>query len=222
MRREVIAFFDVDHTISRRATPLALVFELMRRRYISWPYLLGVPVVFILYRLFSLEMDFIFSRSLPKLKGIARTEFEEIGRRAFEKHLRGRLYLGALREIEALRRNGIRVILATSSPFEAVYPLAQYCGIGADDVVCTQFSYTDGLFDGRLVGMPVFSRYKRDIIQSFIERSGTDEQFCSFFSDSVHDLPLLELVGHPVAANPDWRLRRIARRRGWTVKDFEK
>jgi len=222
MRREVIAFFDVDHTITRRATPFAFVLELMRQGYVAWRYLLGAPAVFVLYRLFSLEMDSLFALTLPKLKGISRRDFERIGMVAFERGLRGRLYFGAVREIEALRRQGIRVILATSSPFEAVYPLAQYCGIGAEDVVCTQFSYTDGLFDGRLVGMPVFSRYKRDIIQRFIEKSGTDGQFCSFFSDSVHDLPLLELVGHPVAANPDWRLRRIARKRGWTIKDFER
>ncbi len=222
MQRESIAFFDVDHTITRRATPLAFAFELVRRGYIFWPYLLAVPVVFVLYRAFSLEMDFLFSRSLPKLMGISREEFEAIGREAFARYLRGKLYPGAIREIEALRERGIRVILATSSPFEAVYPLAQHCGIGAEDVVCTQFSYTDGRFDGKLVGVPVFSRYKRDIIKKFIERSGTDEQFCSFFSDSVHDLPLLELVGHPVAANPDPRLRAIARRRGWTIKDFKR
>lgn len=220
MQREAIAFFDVDHTITRRATPLGLVIELMRRGYIAWWYLLGVPLIFVLYRLFSLEMDFLFRHSLPKLHGIDRAEFEDIGKAAFERHLRGRLYLGAIREIESLRRNGIRVILATSSPFEAVYPLAQYCGLSAEDVVSTRFSYTGGKFDGKLVGMPVFSRYKRDIIKSFIDRSGTDEQFCSFFSDSIHDLPLLELVGHPVATNPDPRLRHIARKRGWIIKDY--
>lgn len=220
MKREVIAFFDVDHTITRRATPLALVLELMRQGYIAWWYLLGIPLIFLLYRLFSLEMDFLFRYSLPRLKGITRERFEEIGKTAFERHLRGRLYLGAIGEIETLRRNGIRVILATSSPFEAVYPLAQYCGLSADDVVASRFSYTDGRFDGKLLGVPVFSRYKRDIIKSFIERSGTDEHFCSFFTDSIHDLPLLELVGHPVAVNPDPRLRIVARQRGWTIKDY--
>lgn len=222
MQREVIAFFDVDHTISRRATALAFVLVCMRRGYIKVWYLLGTPFIYLLYRLFSLKMDFLYEYSLPKLYGVTRDEFDDIAREAYEKYLRKKLYPGALREIEELRSRGVRVILATSTPFEAVYPLALDCGFSAADVVSTQFAYTDGVFDGKLIGVPVFSRYKGSIIRDFVERSGIDLQQCSFYSDSVHDLPLLELVGRPVAANPDIRLRRIARKRGWTIKDFSK
>jgi HAD superfamily hydrolase (TIGR01490 family) len=222
MQREVIAFFDVDHTISRRATALAFVLVCMRRGYIKIWYLLGTPFIYFLYRLFSLKMDFLYEYSLPKLYGVTREEFDDIARDAYEKYLKKKLYPGALREIEDLRSRGVRVILATSTPFEAVYPLALDCGFSAADVVSTQFAYTDGVFDGKLIGVPVFSRYKGSIIRDFVERGGIDLQQCSFYSDSVHDLPLLELVGRPVAANPDIRLRRIARKRGWTIKDFSK
>ena len=54
-----------------------------------------------------------------------------------------------------------------------------------------------------------------------IAQSGHEPTDCSFYSDSIHDLPLLESVGHPVAANPDRRLRKEARRRGWDIVDFE-
>lgn len=222
MQREVIAFFDVDHTISRRATALAFVLVCMRRGYIKLWYLLGTPFIYLLYRLFSLKMDFLYEYSLPKLYGVTRGEFEDIAREAYAKYLKKKLYPGALREIEELRARGVRVILATSTPFEAVYPLALDCGFSAADVVSTQFAYTDGVFDGKLVGVPVFSRYKGSIIRDFVERSGVDLQHCSFYSDSVHDLPLLELVGRPVAANPDFRLGRIARKRGWAIKDFSR
>lgn len=222
MQREVIAFFDVDHTISRRATALAFVLVCMRRGYIKIWYLLGTPFIYLLYRLFSLKMDFLYESSLPKLYGVTRDEFDDIARESYAKYLKKKLYPGALREIEELRTRGVRVVLATSTPFEAVYPLALDCGFSAADVVSTQFSYTDGVFDGKLIGVPVFSRYKGSIIRDYVERSGIDLQHCSFYSDSVHDLPLLELVGRPVAANPDIRLRRIARKRGWTIKDFSK
>lgn len=220
MRREEIAFFDVDHTISRRATALAFILVCMRRGHIKWWYLAGAPFLFVFYRLFNLKMDFLYEFSLPKLFGVSRAEFEDIARDAFERYLRKNLYPGALREMDELRRRGVRVILATSTPFEAVYPLAQHCGISATDVIATQFAYTDGIFDGKLIGVPVYSRYKCSIIRTFVQRSGSDLQLCSFYSDSVHDLPLLELVGHPVAANPDFRLARIARKRGWSIKDF--
>jgi HAD superfamily hydrolase (TIGR01490 family) len=220
MQREEIAFFDVDHTISRRATALAFVLVCMKRGHIKWWYLLGAPFLFLFYRLFSLKMDFLYEFSLPKLYGITRKEFESIANEAFEKYLKKTLFPGAGREIAALHNRGIRVILATSTPFEAVYPLAQFYGISASDIIATQFAYTDGVFDGKLIGVPVYSRYKCSIVRNFMQKSGSELQFCSFYSDSVHDLPLLELVGHPVAANPDFRLRRIALRRGWAIKDF--
>lgn len=220
MLREEIAFFDVDHTVSRRATALAFVIVCIKRRYVKWWYLLGAPVLFIFYRFFNVQMESLYRMSLPVLKGLSRSELESIGQEAFSKYLINNLYSGALSEIERLRSRGVRVILATSTPFEAVYPLALHCGISAADIISTQFSYTGGLFDGKLVGKPVFSRYKSAIIGEFVGRSGTDFQFCSFYSDSIHDLPLLEMVGHPVAANPDLRLRRLAKKRGWTIKDF--
>jgi HAD superfamily hydrolase (TIGR01490 family) len=167
-------------------------------------------------------MEFLFEMSLPKLKGHTRAEFEAIARESFEKYLRKNVYPGALREIDALRKRGVRVILATSTPFEAVYPLALFCGISAGDIVATQFSYTDGKFDGKLIGVPVFSQFKCSIIRTFAERNGTDLAHCSFYSDSIHDLPLLELVGHPVPSNADFRLRKVARERGWQTKDFSK
>jgi len=222
MRREQIAFFDVDHTISRRTTALAFILVCMRRGYIKVWYLLGAPFLFILYRLFNLDMEFLYRFSLPRLYGVTRTEFDDISREAFDKFIKNKLYPGALREIEKLRLDGVRVILATSTPFEAVYPLAQYCGITAANVVATQFAYTDGVFDGKLIGVPVFSRYKCSIIRNFVQRSGSDLQSCSFYSDSIHDLPLLELVGNPVAANPDHRLRKLAKKRGWSIKDFSR
>lgn len=222
MQRELIAFFDVDHTISRRATALAFIRVCIRRGYIRWWYLLGVPFVYLMYRLSSVKMGELFRLSLPKLRGITRAEFEDAAHEAFTRYLENDLYRGAVREIADLKARGVRVIFATSTPFEAVYPLAQWCGVSANDIIATQFAYSDGVFDGRLVGTPVYSGNKCGIIRDFAAKSGTDLHLCSFYSDSVHDVPLLELVGIPVAANPDFRLRRIARKRGWKIKDFSK
>ncbi|ULQ58856.1 HAD-IB family hydrolase [Brucepastera parasyntrophica] len=222
MQCDSIAFFDVDHTISRRATALAFALICMKRHYIKWWYFLLVPFLYIFYRLFSFKIENLYSFALPFLRGKTRDEIEDIGKEAFELKLKNDLYPGASREIEKLRSEGKRIVLATSTPFEAVYPLAQYYGISSEDIIATQFSYVNDVFTGRLAGAPVFSRIKRDIINTFAQRGKIDLQFCSFYTDSIHDLPLLEIVGDPVAANPDWRLRRIARRRGWSIKDFSK
>jgi phosphoserine phosphatase len=56
-------------------------------------------------------------------------------------------------------------------------------------------------------------------VLAFVRVAGGDPRQCSFHSDSIYDLPLLEEVGEPVAVNPDFRLRRIAARRGWPIID---
>ena len=54
------------------------------------------------------------------------------------------------------------------------------------------------------------------------EREHLDLSLCSAYSDSLNDLPMLELVGYPNAVNPDPRLRAVARERGWPIHDFRK
>lgn len=220
MRYEQIAFFDVDHTISRHATSFWFILACMKYRLIGWWYVLLIPFLYILYRFFKLGIGTIYRLGLPRLAGVPRDTIQRIAKEAFDNYLEIGIYPGAIREIKTLRKEGVRVILATSSPFEVVYPLAQYLELSAGDVVATQFAYRDGLFSGHIVGSPVYSRTKCSIIRDFALRSGVDMQYCSFYSDSVHDLPLLELVGRPVAVHPDPRLRHIARRRGWQIKDF--
>jgi phosphoserine phosphatase len=64
---------------------------------------------------------------------------------------------------------------------------------------------------------PAFGAEKLSRARALIERLGLSGADCAFYSDSVHDLPLLEAVARPVAVNPDHRLKRIARRRGWEI-----
>lgn len=220
MRREEIAFFDVDHTISRHATSFWFVLVCMKYRLISWLYILLVPGLYILYRFFKLGIKSIFKMSLPRLAGVSHEKIQTMAQEAFENYLEDGIYPGAVREISTLKQQGVRVILATSSPFEVVYPLAQYLNLTAEDIVATQFAFNDGKFTGKTVGLPVYSRTKCSIIRDFAIKSGIDLRSCSFYTDSIHDLPLLELVGRPVAVHPDKRLTKIARKRGWLIKDF--
>jgi phosphoserine phosphatase len=66
----------------------------------------------------------------------------------------------------------------------------------------------------------MFRAEKSARVMEFIARAGESPEDCGFYSDSIYDLPLLEAIGHPVAVNPDFRLRRIAARRGWPIIDL--
>jgi len=71
-----------------------------------------------------------------------------------------------------------------------------------------------------LVGEPLHGQAKADAVRVLAEREGLDLARCAAYSDSANDIPMLSLVGHPCAINPDARLRAHAREHGWRVRDY--
>jgi hypothetical protein len=78
----------------------------------------------------------------------------------------------------------------------------------------------DGSYTGHLVGDVLHGEAKALAVIALAEREGLDLDKCSAYSDSINDVPLLSLVGHAVAVNPDSALRAEARDRGWEIRDF--
>ncbi len=159
----------------------------------------------------------LVGREIPALKGNTRERLEEIAKICFENRLRGDIYIDALSLINELRSSGRKVVLATSSIDIIVKPLAEYLDV---DLIATNLEFSDGVCTGKFNGAPKFGEEKRLSVLQFIKDSGSSPEVCSFYSDSIHDLPLLESVGNPVAVNPDHLLRKVARARGWKVRWF--
>src|SRR5438067_9821199 len=113
---------------------------------------------------------------------------------------------------------GQRVWLVTATPMELAEILDRRLGLtGALGTVAESI---DGVYTGRLVGGMLHGPAKPAAIAALASREGLDLTRCSAYSDSMNDLPMLLLVGHPHAVNPDGELRAEARRRGWPVHDF--
>ncbi len=121
---------------------------------------------------------------------------------------------------EAVRRHqdaGDVVAIVTSATPYAAEPLARELGI--EHVVCTRLEVdAEGLFTGRLVQPMCYGPGKIELAQRMAEQEGFELGAATFYSDSITDLPLLERVERPVTVNPDARLRRLARRRGWPIE----
>jgi len=209
-----IDFFDVDHTLTRRSSGRRFVAAAMRRSVLPRRLLLLIPWYSLTYRL-GLFRPGAWEKGFPSLKGVARSTLDRIARESFEGGLKSDLFPGAVRLVTRLRADGRRVVLATSSLDFIVQPLAEFLGV--DGLLATELEFHDGACTGRFVGTPMFRGGKRERVLSFLEREGVPPSDCSFYSDSIYDLPLLQSVGTPVVVNPDFRLRRIARRRGWRI-----
>jgi phosphoserine phosphatase len=129
-----------------------------------------------------------------------------------------RIWEGA-RELTQRHLNaGQRVWLVTATPVELASILARRLGLtGALGTVAETL---DGVYTGRLVGGLLHGEAKAAAVRALAAREGLDLARCAAYSDSVNDLPMLTLVGHPSAVNPDTALRAEARSRGWPVHDF--
>jgi len=123
--------------------------------------------------------------------------------------------------VQKHRAQGDRLLIVTATNEFVTAPIAQAFGI--DTLIAVQLERDqNGELTGRIAGTPSFGRGKVDRLQQWLEQQGlTWEGIRStFYSDSINDLPLLEKVNHPVATNPDARLRAVAQQRGWPILEL--
>ena len=123
-------------------------------------------------------------------------------------------------ELAMHRDAGRTVVLATTTPEHLVRPLAELLGI--DDVIATRWVQKGGAFTGKVDGDVVWGPGKRDAVQAWCAKHGVDVGDCWAYSDSYYDSPLLDVVGHPVAVNPDARLAATAALNDWPIRSLDK
>lgn len=213
-----IDFFDVDHTITRHSSGARYISLAIRKRILPARLLFIVPYYSLTYKLGTFRLK-EYADGFPFLKGVRREVLEDIAKESFETKLREDIFPGAISLIRDLQAAGRKIALATSSIDIIVRPLAEYLGVAK--VIATSLEFRDGVCTGQMAGgVPLFRNEKRRYVLEYIDASGEKREDCSFYSDSIYDPPLLEEVGRPVAVNPDFRLRKVARLKGWPIVDF--
>lgn len=132
-----------------------------------------------------------------------------------------RLYPQMLKIAYEHQDAGRRVYIFTAAAEELARTLARV--LAFDGGIGSRFSEVrDGVFTGRPTGLFIYGQGKAQAIAELAEQEGLDLAACYAYSDSESDLPMLRLVGHPVAVNPDPELARIARGQGWEVLRFDR
>ncbi|MEO9322724.1 HAD-IB family hydrolase [Nocardioides sp. C4-1] len=114
---------------------------------------------------------------------------------------------------------GLDVVIVSASGTEVVEPIGEL--LGADHVVASRLQVVDGKYTGE-IDYYAYGKEKARAIRSLADERCYDLALCHGYSDSVTDVPMLEIVGHPHAVNPDKDLRKEAAARGWPVLEFDK
>jgi HAD superfamily hydrolase (TIGR01490 family) len=216
------AFFDLDKTVIAKASMAAFSRPLYKAGMIS-PWLVGRAMwgqmIFQLYGADEERMRKVRESALRITRGWEQARIAAIVRETLTDVIEPIVFVEALDLIREHQANGRRVFIVSASPEEIVTPLAQYLGV--DEAISTRACLDE---HGRYTGEVEFYAYgphKAEAILEVADQQGIDLAESYAYSDSVTDLPMLEVVGHPVAVNPDRELLRAARERDWAVRRFE-
>src|SRR5437763_6295096 len=216
------AFFDVDNTLMRGASIYYFARGLAARKMFGPMDLARMAWGQACYRMRGAEnadhIDAAREAALAFVAGHRVSDIVSLCEEIYDDTMADRIWEGtrelAQRHLEA----GQRVWLVTASPVELASIIARR--LGFTGALGTVAESVNGEYTGRLVGGLLHGEAKVAAIEALALREGLDLARCAAYSDSSNDMPMLELVGHPAAVNPDSDLRAQARAQGWPVHDF--
>ena len=214
------AFFDLDRTLIRRSSVLALAPSFRARGLISrldvaksvlW------QILFVLRGASARRVRSAAENGMTILEGFTVEEMQHLVGDAMEPVLRPLVYAEPLRLVQQHRERGEKVYVVSATLQEIVEHIAD--DLGFDGAIGSTCEIVDGVYTGKTL-RAAHGEGKARALRELAAAEGLDLAASTAYSDSYSDVPFLEAVGHPVAVNPDRKLRRIARLRGWPTIAF--
>jgi HAD superfamily hydrolase (TIGR01490 family) len=217
----VAAFFDVDNTIIRGASAFHIARGLKRRGYFRNRDLIRFGWEQLKYLVFGEspdQMTSVRTEALSIIKGWSVAEMAAIGEEVYDEILAMRIFPGTKALIDEHRAQGHEVWFVTASPLEIGRLIARR--LKATGALGTIAEHKGGFYTGSLVGDLMHGEAKAVAVRELAARKNLDLTRSFAYGDSMNDVPMLSVVGHGCAINPDSRLRRHAKRHGWPIKEF--
>jgi HAD superfamily hydrolase (TIGR01490 family) len=215
------AFFDVDNTIVRGASIFFLARGLYRRKFLTGRDIFRFAYQQVRFLAVGEHLETVAdvqARALSFIAGRSVAEMRAVGEEIFDELLIDKIWPGTLALARMHEDAGQRVWLVTATPIEVAQVIADRLRLTG--AIGTVSEHVDGVYTGQLVGAAMHGRAKAEAVAALAEREGLALRRCAAYSDSANDIPLLSLVGHPVAVNPDSKLRAHARANGWQIHDY--
>ena len=216
------AFFDLDNTVIQGASLFHFAKGLYRRGFFPTRVIVKGLWLQAYFRMVGREkpghIDDVRSVTLGFIEGHTVTEVTEIAKEVYEESIAGRIWPGTRALAQLHLDVGQQVWLVTAAPVEVAGIIAARMGLTG--ALGTTAEHVDGVYTGRLRGDLLHGPAKAEAIRALAREHGLDLAHCFAYSDSYNDLPMLSLVGHPCAVNPDRRLSAHAEEQDWQIQDY--
>lgn len=216
------AFFDLDRTLMSGSSAYYFGKAAYREGLLPIKRLLVDGTGALAFRLFGAsdeQSEAVRDRILATVAGVEAQTLTDLAPQVIEELL-PRIKPEANALLDMHREAGRDVYIISASPIEIVGELARALEITGG--LGTQSEIVDGIYTGQLAAPFCYGEGKADVIRRLAGEQGYDLRRSYSYSDSASDLPMMQLVGHPVAVNPDRSLMAIAHRRGWPVVEFNR
>ena len=220
--RRTAAFYDVDGTLIKTNVVHAYAYyaintpQITKRLTKTAGMLASLP----LWWLADKYDRRLFNEAFYKnYAGYSEDRLVLLGEEIFEKVIRPNIFDGALSLVERSKRQGHDQVLVTGALDVVTEPLADF--LGCTDFVANRLEMKDGVATGRLEKPMIAGANKALWLRRYAEEKGYDLDGSFAYADSGSDVPLLSVVGHPCAVNPDFKMKTTARAYDWPVLELD-
>jgi len=219
-----VAFFDVDNTLLKGSTLFFLGRGMYQRGFFTKKDISAFVLANLRYRLTGKENKDEITRfqnaACEFIKGHNVIEIEKIGQEIYEEYVSPAIWQGTIEIAQEHLSKGEEVWLVTATPLDMASLMVKR--LGFTGALGTKAEIENGVYTGKMIGNLLHGREKALAVVELANQNGFSLENCYGYSDSHHDIPLLEAVGNPRVINPDALLRIRAFRDNWPVYDFRR
>lgn len=214
---QVIAYFDMDYTVLDASSGLLYVNHLRRSGQITRRLIIRVAWWTLLYKLTLIDMTKAMPKMLMYVQGQSVSRTLQDSRQWFDNMVKAHISPRAVEKLRWHQQQGHRAVLISASTQFAVKPVAEYLQV---DFLCTWLLSNGDRLTGAINAPPCYAAGKVFWAREYAAEHDAQLDEAYFYTDSLSDRPLLEVVRYPIAVNPDPRLKRLALKRGWPIEFF--
>lgn len=217
---QIVAFFDFDGTLIDGYSAVAFFRDRLRNRGVNARQLLDAVVQTVNVEARGHDVDRLMNLGVGALSGWSVDDVREMGDRVFASSIAHTIFPEARQLIDAHKRRGHTVVMASSATSFQVAAAAEDLGI--DDVLCTQVDEVDGVLTGLVAGPILWGENKAQAVRDYAADHDIDLSDCFAYGNGGEDVAYLETVGHPRPLNPDDDLVKAAKERSWPVARLQR
>lgn len=212
---QVVAAFDFDGTLIGGYSGAMLYKERRKRKEVTRDEVTETFSVMFKVLTRMVEGNEMVARAFAQWEGKSEAEMEELSNHIYENAIQDSVFPEMRDILEAHRKAGHTLVVATSASRYQAEPAVKALGI--DHLLCTELEVKDGKLTGRIDGENLYGAGKAAAIAQFVTQQGASLDQTHFYADGSEEVGLMQSVGHPHPVNPGSKLLEAAKSNHWPV-----